>query len=135
VLEREGRFHYHLMLWLPGDFRLDKKKLAKWWPWGTTWTASYRHVKRWGRYMATFNCITRIPKAARLFGYEGLDECGKAAVQHAALPRWLQALAPQGTSLRRFPGGGWANLGTGEIYVSPYIWTPWGWMTRSPCES
>ncbi|TCW80978.1 hypothetical protein C5O80_22615 [Burkholderia sp. SRS-46] len=146
VLEREGRLHYHLMLWLPRDFRLDKEKLAKWWPWGATWTASCKRVKRWGRYMAKFNCMTRIPKAARLFGYGGLDEGGKVAVQHAALPRWLQALVPRGTAVRRFPGGGWANLGTGEIHVPPYRWTPRGWAMRQeetsprapveePCEA
>ncbi|KVC47354.1 hypothetical protein WI71_11015 [Burkholderia diffusa] len=130
VLERAGRLHYHLMLWLPRGFRLDKEKLAGWWPWGATWAASCRQVKAWGRYIAKFNCMPRIPKAARLFGYGGLDACGKAAVQHAALPRWLQALVPCGTAVRRFPGGGWANLGTGEIHVSPYRWTPRGWVMR-----
>ncbi|ALX13210.1 hypothetical protein P350_01315 [Burkholderia cepacia JBK9] len=130
VLERGSRLHYHLMLWLPRDFRLDKDKLAEWWPWGATWTASCRQVKRWGHYIAKFNCMTRLPKAARLFGYGGLDAGGKAALRHAALPRWLQALVPHGTAVRRFPGGGWANLDTGEILVSPYCWTPRGWVMR-----
>ena len=130
VLERGNRLHYHLMLWLPRDFVLDKRKLEQWWPWGTTWTACCRHVKRWGRYMAKFECVGRIPKAARLFGYGGLDESGKTAVQRAGLPRWLQALLPRNGRARRFAGGGWANTETGELYASPYVWTPGGWVTR-----
>ncbi|MFM0684858.1 hypothetical protein PQQ77_02640 [Paraburkholderia strydomiana] len=131
VLEREGRLHYHLMLWLPREFILDKRKLAQWWPWGSTWTAYCRHVKRWGSYMAKFNCVARLPKATRLFGYGGLDECGRAAVQRAGLPRWLQVLLPRGERTRRFPGGRWTNAETGEAYVSPYLWTPWGWVKRA----
>jgi hypothetical protein len=135
VLEREGRLHYHLMLWLPRDVMLDKQKLARWWPWGATWIASCKHVKRWGRYMAKFNCVARLPKATRLFGYGGLDESGRAAVQRAGLPRWLQALLPRGSRARRFAGGGWTDAETGELYVSPYLWTPWGWVTRPPGAS
>ncbi|WP_185715934.1 hypothetical protein [Burkholderia sp. Bp9004] len=132
VLERGGRLHYHLTLWLPRGFELDKAKLAQWWPWGATWTAACRHVKRWACYMAKFNCVARLPKGARLFGYGGLDESGKAAAQHAALPRWLQALVPRGTRVCRVPGGGWANTDTGEIHRSPYRWTPRGWAM---CEA
>lgn len=130
VLERGGRLHYHLMLWLPRDFFLDKEKLAEWWPWGATWTANCKHVKRWGRYMAKFKCMAYLPKAARLFGCGGLDDSGKATVRHASLPRWLQALVPRGTQLRRCPGFGWVNTVTAEIHRSPYRWTPRGWSRR-----
>ncbi|WP_244144479.1 rolling circle replication-associated protein [Paraburkholderia hospita] len=130
VLEREGRLHYHLMLWLPRDFILDKQKLAQWWPWGSTWTECCRQVKRWGRYMAKFNCVARIPKATRLFGYGGLDDSGRAAVQRAGLPRWLQTLLPFGSTVCRFMGGGWVDAESGELFVSPYLWTPWGWVTH-----
>ena len=135
VLERAGRLHYHLILWLPRDFTLDKQKLARWWVWGTTWTACCKHVKRWSRYMAKFNCVARIPKATRLFGYGGLYQSGRAAVQRAGFPLWLQALLPHGSTARRFTGGGWVDAGTGEIFVSPYLWTPWGWVTRHPGAS
>lgn len=135
VLESEGRLHYHLTLWLPRGFVLDKQKLAKWWPWGTTWTACCRLVKGWARYMAKFDCMGHIPKAGKLYGSGGLDETGKVAVQRAGLPRWLQAILPRGSSARRFPGGGWTSTETGEIYVSPYRWTPWGWaICKSGCS-
>lgn len=129
VLERGGRLHYHLMLWLPRDFVLDKRKLEQWWPWGATWTECCRHVTRWSRYMAKFESTGHIAKGTRLFGYGGLDECGKTAVQRAGLPRWLQALLPRDGRARRFAGG-WINTETGELYVSPYVWTPGGWVTQ-----
>ncbi|MFM0734356.1 hypothetical protein PQQ52_28125 [Paraburkholderia sediminicola] len=135
VLERAGRLHYHLMLWLPRGFILDMKKLAQWWPWGSTWARCCRVVKGWARYMAKFECMAHLPKAIRLFGYGGLDEPGKAAVQRAGLPQWLQARLPRGASARHFPGGGWTNTETGEIYVSPYRWAPWGWVIRSSGSS
>ncbi len=135
VLESEGRLHYHLMVWLPRRFVLDKQKLAHWWPWGTTWTASCRLVKGWARYMAKFDSIPRLPKGAHAIGYGGLDDSGKLAVHRSGLPRWLKAILPRSSSARRFPGGGWTNTETGEIYVSPYIWTPRGWRIRCPGES
>lgn len=136
VLESGGRLHYHLMLWLPRGFVLDKEKLAQWWPSGTTWAACCRLVKGWARYMAKFDCMPRLPKACHLFGYGGLDESGKTAVQRAGLPRWLQAILPRDRRAHRFPGGGWTDTETGEIYVSPYRWTPCGWAIRnSGCNS
>jgi hypothetical protein len=130
VLERGSRLHYHLILWLPRDFAINKDKLEKWWPWGATHIQSCRCVKAWGRYMAKFECMTVIPKAARLFGYGGLDESGKAAVQRAGLPRWLQKVLPVGACVRRLSGGGWANAETGEVHRSPYRWTPRGCVLR-----
>lgn len=131
VLEQASHLHYHLLLWLPRGYTLDLTKLSKWWPWGSTWVESCRSVKAWGRYMAKFNSIAMLPKGARLYGYGGLDEDGKLAVSRAAFPRWLLALLPDGHRARRVSGGGWADIVTGEIYRSPYIWTPWGTVLSS----
>jgi hypothetical protein len=131
VLERASHLHYHLLLWLPRGYTLDLAKLRKWWPWGSTWVESCRSVKAWGRYMAKFDCTALLPKGVRLYGYGGLDEDGKLAVSRAALPRWLLAVLPGGHRARRHPGGGWANLTTGEVYCSPYLWTPWGAVLKT----
>ena len=130
VLERASHLHYHLLLWLPRDYKLDRSKLSKWWRWGSTWLESCRSVKAWGCYMAKFDSTATLPKSARLYGYGGLDEAGKLAVSRAALPRWLLAVLPGGHRARRHPGGGWADLATGELHRSPYIWTPWGSALR-----
>lgn len=130
VLESASHVHYHLILWLPRGYVLDHAKLAKWWPWGSTWLETCRSVKAWGRYMAKFDSTAKLPKGARLYGYGGLDEVGKTAVLRAGLPLWLQALLPAGHRACRCPGGGWADAVTGEIYRSPYVWTPWGAVLR-----
>ena len=126
VLECAGQLHSHLMLWLPRSYRLDPVRLEKWWPWGSTWMENCRSVKAWGRYMAKFDSIAKLPKGARVYGYGGLDSEGKVAVARAALPRWLLALLPVGHNASRCRGGGWMEKTTGEIYRSPYIWTPRG---------
>lgn len=76
--------------------------------------------------MAKFNSVAKLPRGARLFGYGGLDEIGKMAVSRAGLPRWLLALLPVGHGGSRYAGGGRVDTVSGEIYRSPYIWTPWG---------
>lgn len=126
VLERADRLHYHLLLWLPRSYILDSAKLAQRWPWGSTWVESCRRVKDWGRYITKFNSSAKLPKGSRLFGCGGLDSVGKIAVSRAALPCWLLKLLPAGHCARRCPGGGWVDTTTGEVYRSPYLWTPWG---------
>ena len=130
VLECAGKLHYHLILWLPRSYILDPAKLAKWWPWGSTWVGACRSVGAWAKYIAKFDGAAKLPKCAHLYGYGGLNEAGKTAVSRAALPRWLLALLPALARARRHPGGGWMSPATGEIYYSPYVWTPWGARLR-----
>lgn len=131
VLERASQLHYHLLIWLPRGYALDPAKLSKWWRLGTTWVESCRSVKAWGRYITKFDSIGNLPKGARLYGCGGLDDAGKTAAARAGLPRWLQGLLPVGQRVRRCPGGGWMDIVTGEIYRSPYIWTPWGAVLKA----
>src|SRR6185369_4496611 len=86
VLECAGQPHYHLILWVDRGYLLDTVRLAKWWPWGSTWLEGCRSVGAWGRYMAKFDCAAKLPKGARLYGYGGLDDPGKTAVSRATLP-------------------------------------------------
>lgn len=130
VLERGARLHYHLVLWLPRDIPLDRERLRKWWPWGSTWSERCMSVKGWGRYIAKLGGMAFLPKGARVFGYGGLDASGKRAVQRVALPQWLQALVPIDAHVRTFPSGGWVDADTGEHYRSPYVWTPRGCVLR-----
>lgn len=131
VLERASQLHYHLILWLPRDFKLEPAKLSKMWAFGSTWVQNCRSVSAWSRYISKFDSISRLPKGARIYGYGGLDEAGKLASARANMPMWLLSLLPAGHHARRFRGGGWIDTVTGEIYCSPYIWTPWGPKLRS----
>lgn len=126
VLERAGALHYHLSLWLPRGFKLDSTELAKWWPWGSTWNEACRKVSAWIHYISKRNCKTNLPTGARAFGCGGLDEQSKEAVQRAMHPLWLKAVLPQSANVKRVPNVGWLDLGTGEVYESPWIWTPRG---------
>lgn len=126
VLERAGAFHYHLALWLPRGFKLDSKQLTKWWPWGSTWIQGCRKVSAWIHYISKRNCKKDLPKGARAFGCGGLDEQAKETVQHAMFPRWLKALLSPDAKVKRVAKVGWINLETGEVYESPWIWTPRG---------
>lgn len=134
VLESEGRLHYHLILWLPHNFTLEPARLTKWWPWGSTWIASCRNVGNWTCYMSKCNSVTKLPKRARLFGCGGLDAEGKTNVARAALPRWLVVQLPADHRARRILGVGWADATTGEVYRSPYVWTPRGIKPRGVCS-
>lgn len=131
VLECASQLHYHLILWLPRGYVLDYTRLAKWWPWGSTWVESCCRVKAWGGYMAKFDSTVKLPKGAHLHGDGGLDDAGKLAVSRAAMPRWLLALLPLAHRARRCPGGGWTDIVTGEVHRSPYIWTPRGAVLRN----
>lgn len=126
VLESASHLHYHLILWLPRGYTLDLHDIARWWPLGSTWVETCKCVKAWAKYLAKTNSAGPIPRRARLFGSGGLDEDGKARVQRAALPRWLLRLIPRSVIPKRLAGGGWVDNSTGEIYLSPYLWTPWG---------
>lgn len=126
VLERASALHYHLSLWLPRGFVLSHADLAKWWPWGSTWTQACRKVSAWIRYISKREDKARLPVSARAYGYGGLDEPAKEAVHKAMLPRWVKALMPKTAKARRLPKVGWTDMNTGEVYESPWEWTPYG---------
>lgn len=126
TLERSGRLHYHLIVWLPHGYEIDKAKLKRWWPYGSTWIENCRSPRAWARYIAKFDDVMNLPKRSRAYGYGGLDEAGRATVARACLPRWLASILPKGHSASRCPGGGWFDTTTRAIYRSPYAWTPRG---------
>lgn len=126
VLEHASALHYHLALWLPRGFKLDRKQLTKWWPWGSTWTQRCHKVSAWTHYISKLSCKTDLPNGARIFATGGLDEQGNEAVQHVMHPFWLKAVLQPGAKVKRMANVGWVNLETGEVYESPWIWTPRG---------
>ena len=130
TLEYASHLHYHLILWLPRDFKLEKERLSKLWKWGGTWIESCESVTGWSRYIAKFDGIEKLPKGARSFGSGGLDKVGRTAVARAGLPQWLIKLLPKDEYAVPCSGGGRVNPSTGEIFLSPYVWTPKGIVRR-----
>ncbi len=126
TLERAGALHYHLALWLPRGFALNHADLNRWWPWGSTWTERCRKVSAWAHYISKREDKANLPLSARMFGCGGLDEPAKESVGRAMLPRWLATLLPGDAKVCRLAGGGWVDSHTGQVYESPWMWTPYG---------
>ena len=131
-LERAERFHYHLIVWLPHSFTFKPKQLERWWKHGSTWHQKSRNPPGWGKYISEFSSCEVLPPGVRLFGYGGLDEASKMTLARYLLPLWLRKLLPTGHIARRHPGMGWVDPGTGELYRSPYKWTPYGCVFMGP---
>lgn len=132
ALERESCLHYHLIVWLPIGVSLSLDRLSKWWSFGSTWIERCRDVSRWGSYIAKFTKPKKLfLRGTRLYGYGGLDEAAKTAIARKSMPVWLRKLLPFGERARRRKGGGWENLDTGEVYLSPYAWSPRGILLKS----
>lgn len=126
VFERASSLHYHFMLWLPRGFKLNFTDLQKWWPWGSTWCESCTSVTGWRKYLSKGASKANLPHGARVFSYGGLDEAGDNAVAWATLPAWLRRNLQSKALPCRFKGCGWLETDTGEIHMSPFIWTPRG---------
>lgn len=135
VLECKRVCHYHLMVWLPRGMRLDSVVLARWWTHGHAQAEACQSPFRWSRYMAKSETKLHLPPGQRLFGCGGLDEVGEDAVRQACLPRWLQQVLPAFSRPRRCPGGGWVDILTGELFLSPYVWTSRGIVWRPESAS
>lgn len=63
-------------------------------------------------------------KGTRLYGHGGLDLKAKIDLARTSMPLWLLKILPRDDHARRAVGGGWLNLKIGELYPSPYKWTP-----------
>lgn len=131
TLERAYALHYHLTLWLPYGLTLKHGDLKRWWPWGKTWTKSCRTVAAWVKYISKYEDKANLPPAARLFGYGGLDAAGETSVSKAMMPIWLKRVVPRDVVPRRMAGGGLVDQLSGEVFLSPWIWTPHGLQLKA----
>jgi hypothetical protein len=62
TIECAARLHYHLLLWLPRDFKLPLEKMSKWWPYGSSWLENCRSPSAWLKYIAKFDSPPILPK-------------------------------------------------------------------------
>lgn len=125
TVERSEVNHYHLLLWLPRGFRVDKELLNAWWLNGSTWIERCRNALAWAKYITKPETKSKLPTGMRIFSFGGLDEGGSEALKRSRLPLWLIRIV--GSSIRPIKvRGGWIVPETGEIFQSPYMWTPLG---------
>lgn len=126
VLEYRRAFHYHMVLWLPRTTHLTDEDLARMWPHGYSEAESCRSPWRWMKYLGKSETKEKVPAALRVFGHSRLDEVGRQKTLFAGLPQWLAAALPALARPRRVARIGWIDLMSGEVFQSPYEWTPWG---------
>lgn len=123
----KGILHYHALIWIPRTFALCLKDMGRLWPHGVSRIEAARSPCSWVKYITKFEVMmTLLPPKARSYGYGGLDILGKQEIARAAWPCWLRRIVPASEYAVRRKGGGWVNTTTGEIYKSPYKWTPYG---------
>lgn len=136
-LERspDGLLHYHVMLWLKRGEKITKPCLEQRWPYGCTQIEATRSPSAWTKYISKCSKLSgHLPKGARGYGRGGLDEAGTQAVRRALFPLWLKKRVPVTESAKRVKNLGWVNTVSGEVLISPYIWTGSGCVLRDSCR-
>jgi hypothetical protein len=120
-LQRNGRVHWHLVLWLPWNTRLPKPDSQGWWPHGMTRIElARRPIGYLLKYASKGTPGLSFPRGLRLSGRGGLGAESRRAVRWAALPRYVreaftQLLGEYLPSVNAYPcpGGGYVCRETG----------------------
>jgi len=124
-----GRFHYHIVIWLPRGLSLPMPDKSGWWPHGSSRI-------EWGRrpvaYLAAYEskiptdecrCLAyseSLPKGARLSGFGGLPPAARLIRGWWMLPAYIREVFGAHYRLVRVLGGGWLSRLTGQWWPSPY---------------
>jgi hypothetical protein len=120
----EEAVHYHILVWLPKGITFPKPDKQGWWPHGMTklewvrksavgYVAKYASKGQGGRF--------EFPKGCRICGSGGLNEAARSERAWWMLPRWVRDYWGMEEKPRRFSGGGFVSLITGEWKPSPWL--------------
>jgi len=121
-LQKNGRPHYHILIWLPKGLTLPKPDKQGWWPHGMT---NIQRAKNPVGYIAKYaskgeNGGFSFPAGARTYGSGGLIGDSLDEARWWKLPLWARELSMPDQKLRRRIGGGILIPDTGEILVTPW---------------
>ena len=123
-LTKRGRPHYHVLWWMPPDYRLEKADQVGDWRWGFTNTEKARrpvgYLVKYASKGGDSCQIGAIPKGARLHGNGGGNRHERHVAHRAGLPMWLDASLHADDRARRVPRIGWMGTQSGEIFPSPF---------------
>ena len=121
-LHKDGRPHYHALVWLPKGLTIPKPDKRGWWPHGST-------NIQWARnpvgYIAKYaskgeHSGFKFPAGARIYGSGGLTGDALDEARWWKLPAWARELSQPSDKLRRRIGGGILNPDTGEVLLTPW---------------
>ncbi|NEV64678.1 rolling circle replication-associated protein [Thiorhodococcus minor] len=139
-LMKNGKPHYHVVVWLPRGHKLPKPDDAGWWPWGSTNIQAARSPVGYLSKYASKGAPElddpykpQIPPGARLSGNGGLSKAARQVRSWRLCPAWVRELFTVEDRPVRAPGGGWLSRATG--HWEPPRWrikecaVDWSWIT------
>jgi len=138
-----GRFHYHVVIWLPRGLSLLMPDKSGHWPHGSS---RIEWARRPVAYLAAYEskvptdpqrCLAyseALPCAMRLSGFGGLPSAARLIRGWWMLPAYIREAFGAHYRLVRAVGGGWLSRLTGQWWPSPYsVFLPGGgavWITQ-----
>ncbi len=132
--EKNGRFHYHLLVWLPRGITLPKPDKQGWWKKGST---RIEWAKNAVGYVAKY--VSKIedgdlPKGARMYCVLGLTGDDRNELNWWKCPKWVREVftTPEMMPVRR-RGGGLVSRTTGEYLESRYKFGGFCWIDGRRC--
>lgn len=123
-LQQRGALHYHVILWLPLNFKIPMPDKSGWWPHGRS---NIKVAKYGPGYLAKYaskletkgaDCHP-FPAGFRLYGRGGLGAEQKLRLAWANLPAWMRQLVHWSHECVRVSGGFVSDL-TREFWPTPY---------------
>jgi hypothetical protein len=119
-LQRRGAVHFHQLVWMPPGYVLPYVDREGLWTHGMSRVERARNAVPYLAKYASKLVGGIFPRGLRLSGAGGLDARSREHVRYALLPSFVRKLWPMGTSIARYPGGGFVNLETGEVARSEW---------------
>jgi hypothetical protein len=118
---KKGRPHYHILLWLPLGLTLPKPDKQGWWPYGMTKIEWAKNAVGYiAKYASKGDSLQLPAKGARMHGSGGLTGVALLEQRWWKLPTWLRSSVKASDGVRRRPGGGFLDPGSGEVFTSPW---------------
>lgn len=133
-LQQRGVLHYHVIFFVPEGVsfpffdigmrdRRSKKALRKqFWPHGRCnikrATSPVGYLIKYASKMDTKG--TGFPKCCRMYGMGGLCKEVKDIKRWMLWPSYVRSNCEVGAPMKRYPGGGYINKFTGEVFLSEY---------------
>jgi hypothetical protein len=113
--------HYHAIIWQPEGYAFPHPDTRGWWRHGMSNTEAARNpVGYLAKYASKGTEGEPLPRGARISGGGGLSDVGRKLASWWLRPKYVRDAFPDFLlKVRRVPGGGWADLDTGEWIRAP----------------
>ena len=122
-MQKRGVIHYHLLVFHPKRCQFPKPDKQGWWPHGSTnRSVAIRNVVAYmAKYMSKGD-VAAYPKGARTYGSGGVKGGFLYEQRWWKMPTWVRkiyTIENASDGYRRVKGG-YANLSTGEVSLTPW---------------